>query len=185
MRELPHILFQLGKGDDPDAPFIRAMLDTGSGLFGCGNYHHMSRVAKAYPQAVKGVYTNNKYEKIGMSGSVKRDDGSFVSADLDVAFEFFMSYFTKDGEPTTIIIGTGPNVNINFIVGLPWIKETAAVYDTRDEIVNVRNWDVEPFRVEQRVPECYNTLPRPLPPQRLSTAPSSKTSRPWTLTFTR
>ena len=78
-----------------------------------------------------------------------------MTADLTVAFEFFTPYEDNEGKPITITVATGPNVNINFILGHPWIEDTGAILDTRDKVVDVRNWSASPFPLIMRTPACH------------------------------
>ena len=130
------------------------MCDSGSGFEAVGNYNFFSAIAKIDPSVVKAIYAKD-YAKIGLSGSVMNDDGSRVTADLTVAFEFFTPYETDDGKPVTITVATGPNVNCNFILGLPWIEETGAILDTKDQVLDVRDWNAHPFPLVMRTPACH------------------------------
>ena len=71
-----------------------------------------------------------------MSGIVGRDkEGKYVTADITVAFEFYLPYTTKSGQSLTFIIGTGPNVSLNGLVGLPWIQKVGAIFDLVDQVI--------------------------------------------------
>jgi hypothetical protein len=54
--------------------------------------------------------------------------------ELSVGFEIFLSYLTKDGNETSFLVAAGPNVAVNLILGLPFIKATGIIADF------VNNW---------------------------------------------
>ena len=92
--------------------------------------------------------TLENYEGIGVSGIVGGNK-QHCSAELTVAFQFYLPYKTKTGEDVSLIIGTGPNVSAN-LVGLPFIKASGAVFDPSDNVIECKNLDTEPFPVTQR-----------------------------------
>jgi len=54
---------------------------------------------------------------------------------------------TTSGQSLTFIIGTGPNVSLNGLVGHPWIQKVGAVFDPMDEVIECKLSDVAPFPV--------------------------------------
>ena len=88
-RELPHLLLQLSVNIDPHSPHVHAMYDSGSGFKAVDNYNFFSAVAKIDPSVVKAIYAKD-YEKIGLSGCVKNDDGLHVTTDLTVVLNYLL-----------------------------------------------------------------------------------------------
>ena len=83
-----------------------------------------------------------------MSGIVGVDEeGKYVTADITVAFEFYLPYATKSGQSLTFIIGTGPNVSLNGLVGLSWIQKVRAIFDLMDLVIECKLLEVAPFPV--------------------------------------
>ncbi len=65
---LPHISLQLGTtSDNPDAPMIRCMVDTGAAL-NTGNYSFYAAIAKRYPHCIAKVFLPKDYSPIILSG---------------------------------------------------------------------------------------------------------------------
>ena len=54
----------------------------------------------------------------------------------------------KEGNPTSILIATGPHVTVNMIVGLPFIQATRAVIDLSNNVAELRALDTPPFPLE-------------------------------------
>ena len=84
-----------------------------------------------------------------LSGIVQRG-GESITTELTVGFQFHLPYLTKDGDPTSILIATGPHVTVNMIVGLPFIQATRAVIDLSDNVVKLRAFDAPHFPLEYR-----------------------------------
>ncbi len=76
------------------------------------------------------------------------DDKQIVTTDLSVAFQFHLPYLTRDGSRTSIIIATGPQVSVNAIIGLPFIKATSMIVDTVDNVIKAKHLVCEPFPIE-------------------------------------
>ncbi len=144
---LPHISLQLGTtSDDPDASMIRCMVDTGTALSN-GNYSFYAAIVKWYPHCVAKVFLPKDYSPIILSGVIN-DDAQAITTDLSVAFQFHLPYLTHDGSTTSIIIATGPQVSVNAIIGLPFIKVTGMIIDTVDNVVKAKHLVCEPFPIE-------------------------------------
>ncbi len=104
---LPHILLQLGTtSDSPDVPMIQCMVDTGTAL-NPGNYSFYAAIAKGYPHCIAKVFLPKDYSPIILL-CVIDDDAQGITTDLSVAFQFHLSYLTRNGNATFIIIATDP-----------------------------------------------------------------------------
>ncbi len=68
-----------------------------------------------------------------------------MTTKLTVGFQFHLLYLTKEGDPTSILIATGPHVTVNMIVGLPFIQATRAIIDLLDNVTELRALDAPPF----------------------------------------
>ena len=158
---LPCMDLLLGKTITRDSPAFRLTYDTAASC-SVGELSSCSRIADAHPEVVQAVYTYENYEGIGVSGIVGGDK-QHCSAELTVAFQFYLPYKTKTGEDVSLIIGTGPNVTAN-LIGLPFIKAAGAVFDPSDNVIECKNLDTEPFPVTQRTHSL-------VPDARVSSAP--------------
>jgi hypothetical protein len=69
---------------------------------------------------------------------------------LSVGFQFHLPYLTHAGQPTSILIATGPHVMVNLIVGLPFIQATGMILDLVDNVANLKSLDCPPFPIKYR-----------------------------------
>jgi hypothetical protein len=143
----PHIQLQLGSAlDDPDCPVVHCVVDTAAAL-STGNFHFVAAVAKRYPHCIAKLFIPKDYNPIVLSGIIQRR-GESVTTELTVGFQFHIPYLTKEGDPTSILIATGPHVTINMIVGLPFIQATRAIIDLLDNVAELHALDAPPFPLE-------------------------------------
>ena len=70
-----------------------------------------------------------------------------VSTDLPIAFKFTLPYLTREGQETSLLIATGPNVTVNTILVLPFIQQTRMVIDAADQVAKLHVLDAPPFPI--------------------------------------
>jgi hypothetical protein len=70
---------------------------------------------------------------------VINDGAQAITTDLSVAFQFHLPYLICDGNTTSIIIATGPQVSVNAIIVLPFIKATGMIIDTVENVVKAKH----------------------------------------------
>jgi hypothetical protein len=109
-----------------------------------GNFYFFAAVVKQYPHCVARLYVPKDYNPIVISGIVQRG-GESVTTKLMVGFQFHSPYLTRNGDPASILIPTGPYVMANTIVGLTFIQATCAIIDLADNVVNLQALDDPPF----------------------------------------
>jgi hypothetical protein len=149
MSNFPHIHLQLGTVlDCPNCPVIWCVVDTAAAL-STGNFHFVAAVAKQYPHCIAKLFVPKDYNPIVLSGIVQRGSES-VTTELTVGLQFHLPYLTKEGDTTSILIATGPNVTVNTIVGLPFIQATRAVINLADNVAKLRALDAPPFPLKYR-----------------------------------
>jgi hypothetical protein len=149
MSNFPHIHLQLSTNlGCPNCPVVHCIVNTAAAL-STENFHFIAAVAKQYPHCVAKLYVPKDYNPIMLSGIVQRG-GESVTTKLTVGFQFHLPYLTKDGNPTSILIATGPHVMVNLIVGLPFIQATCAIIDLADNVVDLRTLDAPPVPLEYR-----------------------------------
>jgi hypothetical protein len=143
----PHIQMQLGsKLDDPDCPIVHCIVDTAA-AHSTGNFHFVATVAKRYPHCVAKLYIPKDYNPIVLSGIFQCCSESFTTK-LMVGFQFHLPCLTKEGNPTSILITTGPHVTVKMIVGLLFIQATRAIIDLLDNVADLHALDAPPFPLE-------------------------------------
>jgi hypothetical protein len=150
----PHIIMQLGSilvGSD--CPSIRAVIDTAATLT-TGNLHFFAFIAKTFPHTVAAVYAPHDYAPITLSRIVEQD-GESSTPELMVAFKFKIPYHMKEGNPTTFMVAVGPNVRVNAILGLPFIKQTKMIVDAADQVAELCALDALPFPIDFCRAQCH------------------------------
>jgi hypothetical protein len=131
---MPHLTLQTGKSsEEKDCPGLRCMLDTGASL-STANFHYMEAVVRQYPQILKAIYLPEDYAAIILSGIVTSSAAAPITTELSVGFEIHLPYVTKDGNDTSLLVAAGPDVAVNLIVGLPFIKATGMIVDFIDNV---------------------------------------------------
>jgi hypothetical protein len=134
---LPHISLQFGPNlDCPNCPSIRCAVDSCATLTR-GNFHFFALVAKHFPHCVAKMYTPDDYAPIVLSGVIQSNQ-ELVTTKLEVGFLFHLPYRTREGDTSSLMVATGPNVSINTILGLLFMKATGMVLDLVDEIADCR-----------------------------------------------
>jgi len=147
--DFPHICLQLGTVVGcPSCPLLRCVVDTAAALT-TGNFFYIAAVAKRFPQFLSKMYVPKDYSPITLSGIVQRG-GASVTTELDVAFQFHLPYLTREGQQTTLLIATGPQVTVNLILGLPFIKATSMIIDVADQVAELKALDSPPFPIDFR-----------------------------------
>ena len=157
---------KLGKPSRTADPSHNAIWHRRAGMEGVGNFFFVKNISKKFPECIRTVYTSKtkKYSSISMPGIVGGDEeGKYVTADITVVFKFYFPYATKSSQSLTFIIGTGPNISLNGIVGLPWSKKVRAIFDAMDLVIEYKLLDVAPFpltsmRAQIFVPEVSTSL---------------------------
>ncbi len=92
---------------------VRCVVDTEAAL-SMGNFHFVTVVAKRYPHCIAKLYVPQDYNPIVLSGIVQQG-GESITTELTEGFQFHLPYLTKEGNPTSILITTGPHVTGNMI----------------------------------------------------------------------
>ena len=107
--------------EDRDSPNLRCVLDSGAAL-STVNFHFMEAFIRQFPHILKKIYLPDDYAAIVLSGIVHTPDSLPVTSELLVGFEIHLPYTTKDGSSTSLLVAAGPDVAVNLILGLPFIK---------------------------------------------------------------
>ncbi len=136
-----------------DCPSIRAVIDTATALT-TRNLHFFAFIMKTFPHTVAAVYDPHDYAPITLSRIAEHDRES-ITTELTAAFKFKLPYLTKEGNPTTFMVAVGPNVTINPILGLPFIKQTKMIVDAADQVAELRALDALPFPIDFCRAQCH------------------------------
>ncbi len=134
-------------------PSIWAVINTAAALT-IGNLHFFTKIVKMFPHTVAAVYAPWDYSLITLSGIVEQNSKS-VTTKLTVAFKFKLPYLTKGGNTTTFMVTVGPNVTVNTILGLPFIKQTKMIVDAADQVAELCALDTLPFPIDFRCAQCH------------------------------
>jgi hypothetical protein len=92
------------------------------------------------------MYPPDDYVPIVLSGIVQLNE-ELVMTKLEVGFLFHLPYRTREGNTASLMVATGPNVSVNTIIGLPFMKAMGMILDLVDKVVDCRYLDCPPFPV--------------------------------------
>ncbi len=126
---LPHIVLQFGPDlDMADCPLIRCAGDMCAAL-STGNFHFFTAIAKRYLHCLAKLLAPANYTPIILSGIIQTNDKA-VTMELEVRFQFHLPYCTSGGDSLSLLMASDPNVLVNTIIGLPFIKATGMILTT-------------------------------------------------------
>jgi hypothetical protein len=144
---LPHITYQFGTNlDCPNCPLICCTVDSCTALT-TGNFHFFASVAKRFPHCVARMYTPNDYAPIMLSGVVQSNQ-ELIMTELEVGFLFHLPYRTREGNTSSLMVASGPNVSVNTFLGLPFMDATGMILDLVNEVVDCKYLNCHPFPVD-------------------------------------
>ena len=89
-----------------------------------------------------------KYTAIVLSGIVTASNAEPITTELPVGFEIHLPYLTKDGSETSLLVAAGPDVAVNLILGLPFIKATGMIGDFVDNVCQAKHLLCDPFPID-------------------------------------
>jgi hypothetical protein len=110
----------------------------------------MEAVVRQFPHILKKIYMPEDCAAIVLLQIVNTPDSAPVTTELTVGFEIHLPYITKDGNSTSLMVAAGPNVAVNIVLGLPFIKATGMVADFVDNVCEGKNLLCEPFPIDFR-----------------------------------
>jgi hypothetical protein len=108
----------------------------------------MEAIICQYPHIQKRVYLPADYAAIVLSGIVTSSDDSPITTELPVGFEIHLNYLTKDGSDTSLLVAAGPDVAVNLILGLPFIKATGLICGFIDNVCQAKHLLCDPFPID-------------------------------------
>jgi hypothetical protein len=147
---MPHLTLQTGTStEEKECLGLRCMINTGASL-STANFHYMEAVVRQYPQILKAIYLPEDYAAIILSGIVTSSAATPITTELSVGFEIHLPYVTKDGNDTSLLVAAGPDVAVNLILGLPFIKATGMIVDFIDNVCDAKHLVCDPFPIDFR-----------------------------------
>jgi hypothetical protein len=151
---LPHIALQFGPDLDAcNCPSIRCAVDMCTAL-STGNFHFFTALAKQYLHCLTKLLAPANYAQIVLSGIVQTNNEA-MTTELEVGFQCHLPYQTLGGDSSSLLVATGPNVLVNTILGLPFIKATGMIFDFVDNVAECKHLDCPPFPVNYRRTSNY------------------------------
>jgi hypothetical protein len=135
--------------DEWDCPALRCMIDSAASL-STANFNYMEAVVRQYPHILKAVYLPEDYVAIVLSGIVTSSSDAPITTELPVGFEIHLPYSAKDGNDTSLLVAAGPDVAVNLILGLPFIKATGMIVDFVDNVCQSKHLLCNPFPIDFR-----------------------------------
>jgi hypothetical protein len=135
---LPHILIKFGEDlNDPNCPTSCCAVDTCCAALTMGSFHFFAAMAKLFPHCVMKMFAPQDYASIFLMGIV-RNNKETVTTELEIGFLFCLPYKMADGDNSSFMVPTGPNVLVITIIGLPFIKGTRMIIDTVDNMAKCK-----------------------------------------------
>jgi hypothetical protein len=110
----------------------------------------MEAVVRQYPRILKQVYLPAEYASIVLSGIVTSYNDEPIMMELPVGFKVHLPYLTKDGSETSLLVAAGPDVAVNLILGLPFIKATGMIGNFVDNVCQAKHLLCNPFPINFR-----------------------------------
>jgi hypothetical protein len=136
---MAHITLETGTAnEEKDCPNLRCVFDTGAAL-STANFHFMEAIVRIFPHILKRIYMPAEYADIVLSGIVTSSNDEPITMELPVGFEIHLPYLTKDGSETSLLVAAGPDVAVNLILGLPFIKATGMIGDFVDNVCQAKH----------------------------------------------
>ena len=144
---MAHITLQTGTAHkEKDCPNLRCVFDTGAAL-SMANFHFMEAIVCQFPHILKRIYMPAEYAAIVLSRIVTSSNDGPITTELPVGFKIHLPYLTKDESETSLLVATGPNVAVNLILGLPFIKATGMIGNFVNSICQVKHLLCDPFPI--------------------------------------
>ena len=91
------------------------------------------------------VFAPQDYASIVLSGIIQFHQHKAVTTKLEVGFQFHLLYKTTDGEDSSLLVATGPNISVNTILDLPFMQGTGTILDLVDNLAECKYLDCPPF----------------------------------------
>jgi hypothetical protein len=145
---MAHVTLQTSCCDETkDCPGLCCIFDSGAAL-NTANYHFMEAVIRQYPHIMKQIYLPNDYAAIILSSIVSSKADSPITTELSVGFELHLPYHIKDGSTISLLVTAGPDIAINAILGLPFIKGMGMITDFVDNVCKAKHLYCPPFPID-------------------------------------
>jgi hypothetical protein len=132
---------------EKDCPNLRCVFDTGAAL-STANFHFMEAVVCQFPHILKRIYMPAEYAAIVLSRIVTSSNDGPITTELPVGFKIHLPYLTKDESETSLLVATGPNVAVNLILGLPFIKATGMIGNFVNNVCQAKHLLCDPFPID-------------------------------------
>jgi hypothetical protein len=156
---MPHLSLQMGTSrEERDCPALRCMFDTNASL-NTANFHYMDAVVRQYPHILKVMYLPDNHTAIILSGIVTSPTKAPITTELSVGFELHLPYVTKDGNETSLLVATDPDIAVNLILGLQFIKVMGMIAGFINNVCEAKHLICDPFpinfcRATKSIPVC-------------------------------
>ncbi len=145
---MAHLTLQTStSNEERDCPALKCVFDFGAAL-SHANFHFMEAVIWQFPYILKKIYLPEDYAATVLLGIVNTTGLAPVTTELTVSFDIYLSYITKDGNTTSLLVAAGPDVAVNIVLGLPFITATGMVANFVNNICEAKNLLCEPFPID-------------------------------------
>jgi hypothetical protein len=146
---LPHIILQFGTDlNCPNCPSIHCAVNSCTALT-TGSFHFFASIAKHFPHCVAKifVFAPQDYAPIIFSGIVQSHQEA-VTTQSEVGYQLHHPYKTKECGQSSLVIGTGSNVSVNTILGLPFMLGTGMILNLVNNLAEYKHLDYPPLPID-------------------------------------
>jgi hypothetical protein len=144
---LPHIVLQFGADINcTNCPLIHCAIDSCTALTK-GNFNFFATIAKCFPHCVAKFFAPLDYVPIILLGIIQSHQEA-ITTKSEVGFQFHLPYKRKEGDNSSLMIATDPNVSVNTILGLPFMLGTGMILNLVDHLAECKHLNSPPFPID-------------------------------------
>jgi hypothetical protein len=108
----------------------------------------MEAVIRQLPHILKKIYLPDNYAAIVLSGILNTPDLAPITTELLVRLDIHLLYSTKDSNDTSLLVTAGPDIAVNLVLGLPFIRTMGMVADVVNNVCREKNLLCDPFPID-------------------------------------
>ena len=136
---MAHITFQTGtSNEEKDCPNLRCVFDTGAAL-STANFHFMEAAVCQNPHILKRVYMPADYASIVLSGILTSSNDEPITNGTSSWVQNSPPLPYQGQKQDILLVATGPDVAVNHILGLPFIKAMGMIGNFVDNVCQAKH----------------------------------------------
>jgi hypothetical protein len=145
---MAHLTLQTGcSHEEKDCTALKCIFDSRAAL-STANFCVMEAVIRKFPHILKKIYLPSNYVAVFLSGIINTPDLAPFTTELSVGLDIHLPYSTKDGNDTSLLVAAGPDIAVNLVLGLPFIKAMGMVDNFVSNVCKAKNLLCEPLPID-------------------------------------